>query len=182
MVEVSKRRGRLDLLIIGSAGYEFSIKHAIPINPLLPSVPELEPDRFRKSIEPVETGIAPVETFEKCPLLTLFLVIKTKTSHILFGRVRKKVLKRPVNLIICSEVLFKKIDYVECLLHALLNYLIFGVIFLKVVFPKIRHFLTSITGWTCDFNRPVSDRTGPDRFTISQPIPALICSTRTKTR
>ena len=65
MVEVSKRRGRLDLLIIGSAGYEFSIKHAIPINPLLPSVPELEPDRLRKSTGPVKTGISPVETFEK---------------------------------------------------------------------------------------------------------------------
>ncbi len=44
------------------------------------------------------------------------------------------MLKTHVILIICSEVLFKKINYVECLLHALLIYLIFAVFFLKIVF------------------------------------------------
>jgi hypothetical protein len=35
---------------------------------------------------PVETGISPVETFEKYPLLTLFLVefVKKFSKHILF--------------------------------------------------------------------------------------------------
>jgi hypothetical protein len=53
-------------------------------------------------------------------------------------------------LTIHSEVLFKKIDDVECLLHALLNYLIYGVFFLKIanfigilpvghVIPPLRH-------------------------------------------
>jgi hypothetical protein len=31
---------------------------------------------------PVKTGISPVETFEKCPLLILFLSIKTKISRL----------------------------------------------------------------------------------------------------
>ncbi|CAF3566014.1 unnamed protein product [Rotaria sp. Silwood1] len=38
MIETSKRRRQLDILVIDSAGYEFSIKHAIPINSLLPFV------------------------------------------------------------------------------------------------------------------------------------------------
>jgi hypothetical protein len=33
-------------------------------------------------LEPVETGISPVETFEKYPLLTLFWAMKTKMPHI----------------------------------------------------------------------------------------------------
>ncbi|CAF1542809.1 unnamed protein product, partial [Rotaria sp. Silwood1] len=33
-----KRRRQLDILVIDSAGFEFSIKHAIPINSLLPFV------------------------------------------------------------------------------------------------------------------------------------------------
>ena len=38
MIEISKRRGQLDILVIDSAGYEFSLKHAIPLNSLLPFV------------------------------------------------------------------------------------------------------------------------------------------------
>ncbi|CAF1349105.1 unnamed protein product [Rotaria sp. Silwood1] len=38
MIETSKRRRQLDILVIDSAGFEFSIKHAIPINSLLPFV------------------------------------------------------------------------------------------------------------------------------------------------
>jgi hypothetical protein len=52
------------------------------------------------------------------------------------GRIRPKVLKTHATLIICFEVLFERIDYVECLLHALLNYLIFAVIFSKNPFSK----------------------------------------------
>ncbi|CAF1230905.1 unnamed protein product [Rotaria sordida] len=37
-IETSKRRRQLDILVIDSAGFEFSIKHAIPINSLLPFV------------------------------------------------------------------------------------------------------------------------------------------------
>jgi hypothetical protein len=48
----------------------------------------------------------------------------------------KKVLKTHVILIICPKFLCKKIDYVERLLHALLNYLIFLVIFSKNCFSK----------------------------------------------
>jgi hypothetical protein len=51
------------------------------------------PDRLRKSTGPVKTGISPVETFEKYPLLTLFLAIKTKISHIFLVEFVKKVLK-----------------------------------------------------------------------------------------
>jgi hypothetical protein len=104
--------------------------------PVRPDRIRTGPDRLRKSTGPVKTGISPVETFKKYPLLTLFLAIKTKMSHISFGRVRKKVLKTHVILIICSKILCKKIDYVECLLHALLNYLIFWVMFSKNCFTK----------------------------------------------
>ncbi|CAF3177363.1 unnamed protein product [Rotaria sp. Silwood2] len=38
IIETSKRRRQLDILVIDSAGFEFSIKHAIPINSLLPFV------------------------------------------------------------------------------------------------------------------------------------------------
>ncbi len=51
------------------------------------------PDRLRKSTGPEKTGISPVETFEKYPLLTLFLAIKTKISHIFLVEFVKKVLK-----------------------------------------------------------------------------------------
>lgn len=37
-IEASKRRRQLDVLVIDAAGYEFSIKHGIPINSLLPFV------------------------------------------------------------------------------------------------------------------------------------------------
>jgi hypothetical protein len=37
-----------------------------------------EPDRFTNSTGPVKTGNSPVESFEKSPLGTLFLAIKTK--------------------------------------------------------------------------------------------------------
>ncbi|CAF3266956.1 unnamed protein product [Rotaria socialis] len=37
-IETSKRRRQLDILVIDSAGFEFSIKHAVPINSLLPFV------------------------------------------------------------------------------------------------------------------------------------------------
>ncbi len=46
------------------------------------------------------------------------------------------MLKTHVILIIRSKVLCKKIDYVERLLHALLNYLIFQFIFSKNCFSK----------------------------------------------
>ncbi len=36
------------------------------------------------------------------------------------GRIREKVVKTHVTLIICFEVLFKRIDYGECLLHAVI--------------------------------------------------------------
>jgi len=54
------------------------------------------------------------------------------------------VLETDFILIICSEVLFKKIDYVGCLLHALLNYLIFEDPFSKHRFSKkkIRRFFS----------------------------------------
>jgi hypothetical protein len=51
------------------------------------------PDRLRKSTGLVETGISPVENFEKSSFLTLCLPIKTKMSHIFLFRVQKKVLK-----------------------------------------------------------------------------------------
>jgi membrane-associated protease RseP (regulator of RpoE activity) len=38
MIEASKRRRQLDILVIDLAGYEFSIKHAVPLNSLLPFV------------------------------------------------------------------------------------------------------------------------------------------------
>jgi membrane-associated protease RseP (regulator of RpoE activity) len=38
MIEESKRRRQLDILVIDSAGYEFSMKHAVPLNSLLPFV------------------------------------------------------------------------------------------------------------------------------------------------
>jgi hypothetical protein len=76
------------------------------------------------------------------------------------------MLKTHVILIIHSEVLFEKVDYVECLLHGLLNHLTFGIIFSKnyfskkfAVFPPVfNRFHRNFTGWTCDFNRP--NRTG----------------------
>jgi hypothetical protein len=52
----------------------------------------------------------------------------------LFGRVGKKSAQNTCFLIIYSTVLCKKIDYVGCLLHALLNYLIFCAIFSKNYF------------------------------------------------
>jgi hypothetical protein len=62
------------------------------------------------------TGISPVETFD-------FLVELVKKSA-----------QNTCFLIIYSTVLCKKIDYVGCLLHALLNYLIFCAIFSKNYF------------------------------------------------
>ena len=38
MIEASKRRRQLEILVIDPAGYEFSLKHAIPLNSLLPFV------------------------------------------------------------------------------------------------------------------------------------------------
>jgi len=38
IIEASKRRRQLDILVIDTAGYEFSLKHAIPLNSLLPFV------------------------------------------------------------------------------------------------------------------------------------------------
>ncbi|CAF0822274.1 unnamed protein product [Adineta steineri] len=38
MIESSKRRRQLEILVIDPAGYEFSMKHAIPLNSLLPFV------------------------------------------------------------------------------------------------------------------------------------------------
>ena len=38
MIEASKRRRQLDILVIDLAGYEFSMKHAVPLNSLLPFV------------------------------------------------------------------------------------------------------------------------------------------------
>ena len=79
------------------------------------------------------------------------------------------MLKTHVNLIICSEVLFNKIKYVECLLHALLNYLIFEVIFSKNCFSKnspfFRRFLTGFTGISPVGHVIPTGRfpTGPDR-------------------
>ena len=72
-------------------------------------------------------------------------------------------------LIICSHVLLEKLDYVECLLHALLNYLIFGVIFSKNCFSKnspfFRWFLTGFTGISPVGHVIPTGRfpTGPDR-------------------
>jgi hypothetical protein len=61
--------------------------------PVRPDRTGTGPDRLRKSTGPVKTGISPVETFEKYPLLTLFLAIKTKISHIFLVEFVKKVLK-----------------------------------------------------------------------------------------
>jgi hypothetical protein len=61
-------------------------------------------------------------------------------------RIHKKVLNKHVISIISPEVLFKNTDYAECLLHTLLNYLIFGVIFSK----KNAIFFAD---WTYDSNR-----------------------------
>ncbi len=47
--------------------------------------------------------------------------------------------------IICSEVLFKKIHYDECVLHALLNCSYLKTFFLKTFSEKIRHFFTGIS-------------------------------------
>ncbi len=49
----------------------------------------------------------------------------------------KKVLKTHVILIICSEVLLKKLDYVECLVH--------GGIFSKNSFPEKSPFFADFT-------------------------------------
>ncbi|UJR14959.1 hypothetical protein I4U23_001938 [Adineta vaga] len=38
MIEASKRRRQLEILVIDPAGYEFSLKHAVPLNSLLPFV------------------------------------------------------------------------------------------------------------------------------------------------
>ena len=38
IIEASKRRRQLDILVIDTAGYEFSVKHAIPLNSFLPFV------------------------------------------------------------------------------------------------------------------------------------------------
>jgi membrane-associated protease RseP (regulator of RpoE activity) len=38
IIEISKRRRQLDILVIDPAGYEFSMKHAVPLNSLLPFV------------------------------------------------------------------------------------------------------------------------------------------------
>ncbi len=57
-------------------------------------------------------------------------------SHIFLVEFVKKVLKINFILIICSEILVKKIDYVACLVHALLNYLIVWVIFSTNRFSK----------------------------------------------
>ena len=38
IIEASKRRRQLDILVIDTAGYEFSVKHAVPLNSLLPFV------------------------------------------------------------------------------------------------------------------------------------------------
>lgn len=38
IVETSKRRRQLEILVIDTAGYEFSVKHGIPLNSLLPFV------------------------------------------------------------------------------------------------------------------------------------------------
>jgi len=69
-------------------------------------------------------------------------------------------------LIILSEILFTKIHYDKCLLHALLNCSYLEPFFEKRFSKKIRHFFTDLhrnfTGRTCDFNRPVYqlDRSG----------------------
>jgi hypothetical protein len=65
-----------------------------------------------------------------------FLAIKTKISHIFSVGFVKKLLKTHVILIICSKVHCKKIDYVQCLLHGLLKYLIFSVMFSINCFSK----------------------------------------------
>lgn len=38
IIEASKRRKQLDILVIDTAGHEFSLKHGIPLNSLLPFV------------------------------------------------------------------------------------------------------------------------------------------------
>jgi hypothetical protein len=62
----------------------------------------------RAGTVPDRTGISPVETFKKYPLLTLFFAIKTKMSHIFLIEFVKKCSKTHVILIICSKVLCKK--------------------------------------------------------------------------
>jgi hypothetical protein len=91
------------------------------------------------------------------------MAMKTKLSHIFLVELVKKVLKTHLILIICSKVLNKKIDYVQCLLHDLLTYLIFWVIFSKKCFskefailsPVYYWFHRNLTGWPCDSIRPV---------------------------
>lgn len=50
MIEASKRRRQLDILVIDPAGFEFSMKHAVPLNSLLPFVQAGQ--RRGKSISP----------------------------------------------------------------------------------------------------------------------------------
>jgi len=70
------------------------LAHLSPeLEPVRPDRTGTGPDRLRKSTGPEKTGISPVETFEKYPLLTLFLAIKTKISHIFLVEFVKKVLK-----------------------------------------------------------------------------------------
>lgn len=46
IMEMSKREGRLDLLVIDLNGYQYSMKHAIPLNSLLPLVQVFEQQRI----------------------------------------------------------------------------------------------------------------------------------------
>jgi len=42
ILEMSKRDGKLDLLVIDFDGYQYSTRHAIPLNSLLPFVQVME--------------------------------------------------------------------------------------------------------------------------------------------
>jgi hypothetical protein len=77
----------------------------------------------------VETGISPVESFGKSPSFVLFSAVKSNMSHIFLSEFLKNVLKIYVILIICFEVFLKRLTILG-LLHTLLNYFIFGVVFL----------------------------------------------------
>ncbi len=59
------------------------------------------------------------------------------------SRVRERVLKTHAVLIICSEIIGTKIDYIECLWHALLIHIIYVVIFSKSRFQIVLISLTN---------------------------------------
>ena len=98
-------------------------------------------------------------------------------------RVHKKTAQTACYLSYLFRRSFYKIDNVECLLHVLLNCLVFQIIFSKIRFsktsfifsPVFNRFHRNFTGRTYDSNRPVYGRTGPVKDFLTGSSSGLKC-------